>query len=263
MLINGTDIAQFNARQHKVVYSYPERDVSSEWPTGGANPTFHRNLPGMETMTLELIVKGEGREKIRSNIRRLLGLFDTPCVNVYLTGGGWFLGTLQNSAAQETSPERWHKLTLSLRGIAYREIVGAGMRKRLPASVNIDAVPVAGCQAILTLRAEADTETKVYISGLARDRRGKEAEISFSLSLLAGVETTVFIGELPMGIPFFEARENPTLLSFSDGTPLAGEVGAAPRLQQGRNTISVRAEETGITCDLTVYYLSAVKEEGD
>ena len=55
MVINGISVDQYHARQHKVTYGYPERDMSCEWPTGGPNPTFYRNLPGFETVGIEIM----------------------------------------------------------------------------------------------------------------------------------------------------------------------------------------------------------------
>ncbi len=146
MVINGISVDQYHARQHKVTYGYPERDMSCEWPTGGPNPTFYRNLPGFETVGIEIIVEGSSHNEIRSSIRRLLNLFDAPYVNVSLDGGGNILGTLQNARSQEISINKWHKLTLSLRGIVYRRIVGyVKTSKRRTRRRNTTAVVSMSC----------------------------------------------------------------------------------------------------------------------
>lgn len=265
MIINSTDISTYNARQHKVIYGYPERNASYEWPTGGANPVWHRNMPETETVTVELIVKGSSRDWIQSNIRQILGLFNAAFVNIYFTGGGWFLGTLQGISVQETSPQKWHKLILTLRGIVYQEIVGAGMIRTLPASFSEDASPIGGCQGILALTSNIDVSATITVSGLSRDRKGKDHNISFEITIPGdGTSVTVYIGELPAGLPFFTAHENPTMLSLADGTPICGSIGSVPSLKQGQNTVSVTASDLSnnaarIRCDFTVYSLSTKK----
>jgi hypothetical protein len=275
MTINGTNIDTFHGKQHKVTYSYPERDVSYEWPTGGANPTFHRNTPGMDTLSLEIIVSGTTRSGIRSDIRQILGLFNVPYVIIAFDEGGFFLGALQNSGTQETKPQRWHKLVLSLRGLFYQSIyVEARAAHQLPVSLNVDASPIGGCQGIFTFASDTLTDATITISGLAHDKKGAASDISFRLHGLPGDGTnvTVYVGELPMGTSYVLARENPTLLSLADGTPIDGSVGAMPRMIQGRNTVSVAASDlsyddgTGeadtsgavITCEFYICYLSVV-----
>lgn len=272
MTVNGVSVGTYHARQHKVVYGYPERNASFEWPTGCANPVFYRNTPNLETVTVELIVEGASREGIRSDIRQILGLFNTSSVNIGLTGGGYILGTLQGSTSQETSPQKWHKLILTLRGIAYQRIDGSGKSSRLPATLNVDASPIGGCQMILTLASDTQTGATITISGIAWDRKGNGHDISFRLPDIPGDGTniTVFIGELPAGLPYFAARENPAMISLADGTPINGNMGAMPCLKQGVNAVAVSASSLSyngaatnatISCEFTIYYLSTRKEE--
>ena len=268
MVINGISVDQYHARQHKVTYGYPERDMSCEWPTGGPNPTFYRNLPGFETVSIEIIVEGSSRNEIRSSIRRLLNLFDAPYVNVSLDGGGNILGTLQNVRSQEISINKWHKLTLSLRGIVYRRIVGyVKTSRQLPVSASVSASPIGGCQAIFTIASDVPTYANITISGLARDRKGVASDIVFGINLPGNrTDIAVYVGELPMGVPYFTARENPTLLSLADGTPINGKIGAVPRLVEGTNVIVVDASDITydgaiITCQTEVAYLSLADEE--
>lgn len=268
MTINGISISRYGAKQHKVTYSYPERAASFEWPVGGASPIFHRNLPAFETVAIDLVFKGSSSDEIRTNIRRLLNLFGTPYVNISLDNGGCVMGTLQNARSQEISINKWHKLTLSLCGIVYRRIVGYGKTSRqLPVSASISASPIGGCQAIFTLASDVPTYANITISGLARDRKGVASDIVFGINLPGNrTDIAVYVGELPMGVSYFTARENPTLLSLADGTPINGEVGAVPRLVEGTNVIAVDASDITydgaiITCQTEVAYLSLVDEE--
>ena len=268
MTINGTNVSSFHARQHKVTYGYPERDSSSEWLPGAVNPAFYRNMPGMELMTLEIIVKDSSRDAIRAEIREILSLFNRPPTRIQLDNGTFFLGTLQTFSVLETSRDRWHKLTLSIRGLAYAAVAAEAFDFLLPGSLTLDAHPVGGCQMVASFKASASTDATIVVSGLAHDRKSNNVDISFRLeSIPTDAYLTVHIGELPGGLQADPAIENPCLLSLADGTPLVGSVGAAPCLVRGQQTITVRASSlsTGNASILaagSVVYLQTSQSQG-
>lgn len=268
MTINGTNVSSFHARQHKVTYGYPERDSSSEWLPGAVNPAFYRNTPGMELMTLEVIVKGSSRDSIRAEVREILSLFDRPPTRIQLDNGTFFLGTLQTFGVAETSREQWHKITLSVRGVAYAAVAAEAFDFLLPGSFALDVHPVGGCQMVASFKASASTDATIIVSGLARDRKKNNVDISFRLeNIQTDAYLTVHIGELPGGLRADSAIENPCLLSLADGTPLAGSVGAAPCLVRGQQTVSIRASSrsagnASILAAGSIVYLQASQSQG-
>lgn len=120
MTINGIDtLLTYNAKQHKVNFGFREISNSSEWINSASLPHFSRNRPAWKTISVEMIVKGDGRGEIRGNISRLLGDIleenDIVLDNVPHT----FRAVLDRYDVQEESIERFHKLTLTFKGYEY------------------------------------------------------------------------------------------------------------------------------------------------
>lgn len=271
MKINNQDISVYNARQHKVTYGYPARNVSSEWINGASNPSFYRNDPEMETVTIEIIVKGTSKDEIQSHIRDILSLFNAPYSTLEVKTDGdppirRIVGTLRNFGVQETAPKKWHKLTLTVTGISFQDVGGWMITKRqLPITRNLDASSPFGCQMVLNLQSTILTDVDVTVSGFARDRKGRSVDITVHVPDVptSNEGKTVYIGELPKGserfyVQYEDIHENPTLLSLGDGTPLNGSVGAVPRVFPGTLTVSAEPEEDGavVSSSVLLIYLT-------
>lgn len=170
MTIDGWDIASANAKQFQVVWGYSEYSNRSEWVTGSRMPVLLAGNTGFKPLRVVMVVKGDGREAIRTNVSKILARLTGP-VDITLDGFTHkFRGKLRAHSANEMSRRRWHALTLDLDGYEYSDQVTVSGSTSisvtnpgtLPTPAVVTITPTAG-MSNLTIEGLGDTITLANI----------------------------------------------------------------------------------------------------
>ena len=131
MKIGSIDIATFEAKQQRVSIDHATINNNSEWAAGSTTPYFEKNRIGMKPISVELLVKGSGREEIMHHCSDILALL---LDEVELTLDGYrnkFRAILKKHSRTETSMRRWHVLKLEFEGYEHGEEVVASGRSNI------------------------------------------------------------------------------------------------------------------------------------
>lgn len=164
MTINDIDISMFEARQQRVSFSHANISNNSEWAAHSAVPYFEKNSAGMKTFTVELIVKGDGRETIIRNRSDIIANLLEDC-ELSLDGfSNKFHAILKKHDATETSMRRWHLLKLEFEGYEHGEEVPASGSSSI--LVHNPGNLVSPCQVEITPRVGA---ASIVMTGICRD----------------------------------------------------------------------------------------------
>lgn len=166
MRIDGEDIEKYGARQQNVTMGYSDLSNGSEWNTGNLIPLILPSEVGFKTIKVSVILKGESREKIWENGRKLVTSLIQPSV-VELTGfSNYFYVVLKNAQQAEKSIQRWHKATLELKGYEYGEEITETTTKTTLTVENPGNLETAAVIEILPNIGK----TALVITGAARNR---------------------------------------------------------------------------------------------
>lgn len=164
MKIGSIDIAMFEAKQQRVSIDHATINNNSEWAAGSTTPYFEKNRIGMKPISVELLVKGSGREEIMHHCSDILALL---LDEVELTLDGYrnkFRAILKSHSRTETSMRRWHVLKLEFEGYEHGEEVPASGTSSV--MIHNPGNLVSPCQVEIVPRVGA---ASIVLSGICRD----------------------------------------------------------------------------------------------
>lgn len=124
MLVNGTDIAYYGAKQMKVTPGKREVTNESEMTGGLLTPVMCAPEFGLKEYEIALAVHGGSREEIWRRVGGIVALFGKGSAAVKLDGfSSTFRLALNGVNQEEYGPnlDRWHTITLECRGYEYGE----------------------------------------------------------------------------------------------------------------------------------------------
>ena len=239
MLINGTEISLYQAKQHTVTIEHSGIRNESDWQPYAAVPFLDRNQTGFKEWTVVLIVKGAGREEIIQNCSDILSLLIEPAD---LTLDGFdhhFRGILKSHDRKETVPRRYHKLELTFEGYEYGEEIITTANSAVSFTVTNPGNMVSPCIVEITPQIGVASLT---ITGICRDSYTGE--------------------DLPVTIDNLETGKAVILNGLTGLITQAGEqkggdvlMWALPSMLPGENVIMVSSERMNITIKSTPFYL--------
>lgn len=240
MRVNGTDISIFNARQHNVSFAKSDISGKGEWPTSAALPIFGTVATGFKSISVDVIVKGDGREGIHDNISDLLALFQGE-VELELDGFSHkYKCVMRSHKETEVSMRRWHKVRLELTGYGYGDSVTESITSGTTLTiVNPGNRLESPCVVSVTPRMGVPSAT---LTGICRDPYTGE-DLPVTLSDLTTGKTVIINGI--------------TGKITEDGISKAADVDIwrFPSLAHGENVIESSSDKLSITVTVLPLYI--------
>lgn len=241
MIINGTDIRAWQAKQSTVRFGQASYANASFWKGGAAIPTLFAGVHGFKTITITLIVKGNGRDAILKNVSDIVAtcrdvvtiLFDSLILNGSLNHR--FTGYLTSASNDELAIRQFHKLTLQFSGYEHSEqIEKSGTSSieifnpgNLPSPARVAITPTANASSIT-------------LTGISRDPYTDEDETVTVNSLTSGklVVLNGINGEI----------------TEAPGNPKDVDIWHLPTLKPGWNTIECNNANMNLNIRLIPIY---------
>ena len=121
MIINGTDIRAWQARQSTVRFGQASYANASFWKGGAAIPTLFAGVHGFKQITITLIVKGDGRDAILKNVSDIVAACRDVVTILFGSLNHRFTGYLTSASNDELAIRQFHKLTLQFSGYEHSE----------------------------------------------------------------------------------------------------------------------------------------------
>lgn len=137
MLVNETNILEFNAKLLKVEIETQELNNSSEWVLGALSPIYIENKKTFKKITLELAFKGDSRDIILKNISNFMSKLIT---DVELTLDGYsnkYRCILSSSITEKTVSKHIYKKELTFMGFEYGTQVIETMDRITSKTINV------------------------------------------------------------------------------------------------------------------------------
>lgn len=125
MTINGIDITTYGARQHKVEFGYSDISNSSEWINSAVLPHFEGTIGTWKHLGAILFVYGSGRDEIHEKVSKLYAQLMDPADIVFDGISHKFRAVMTAHAEEEFTPNRCHKVTVTLQGYEYGEEISS------------------------------------------------------------------------------------------------------------------------------------------
>ena len=164
MKINGRDIREFGARQHRVVIGHQSVKFSNEWLPGDVLPWMGRCTRGFKSVTVTLVVKGRSRSAILKKRSELLGLLMEPVVLDLDKNTHHFCAVLKSHKETEVSMQRWHNMELEFECYEYGDDVTVEGDSSL--SVDNPGTAVSSCRVVIT---PGISSSEITLTGISMD----------------------------------------------------------------------------------------------
>lgn len=229
MKINDWDISKANARQWNVTPGFHSISNSSEWDSGALNPAVFKNYLDFVTLKITLMVKGDGRQAILSNISEILSKLIEPAELVLDDFDKSFYGILKKSTHNEKAINHFHTLTLEMQGYWYgKELSWSEINKSSITVYNNGNIQTPAKAMIIALE-DMDVLT---IKGLTRDYKTM-TELPITITGLVQGNIIHLNGETG-------------LFTIDGKVSDAITIWALPALLPGENTITVSSSNVQI-----------------
>ena len=229
MKINGWDVSEANAKQHRVTVGNHSIKSDSEWIQGSPIAVFCKNELGFKELEIVLVLR-EGKKEADADISKILSHLLEPAEIVLNGYDHKFFGILKKSSKKEVVLERWYNLTLLFDCYEYADEIStlfSGQTKftvtndgNILTPVTIEITPQIGTALIV-------------LTGICRDTS-------------TGADLPIRINELKTGKSVIIDSE--TGLVTEDGEIKADvEFWNLPTLLPGKNQITVDSNRMDIT----------------
>lgn len=164
MIINGTDIKKWDARQSTVRFGQTPFANQSYWKTGAAVPVIFSGQAGFKSLTVTLIVKGKDRSGILKNVSDIVAACRDKVELLFDQLEHRFTGYLTNASNEELALRQFHRLTLQFNGYEH----DATILKNGASEVTLYNPGNLPSPARVALRPTA-TMTSAILTGICRD----------------------------------------------------------------------------------------------
>lgn len=164
MKINNVNITTWGARQSTMSFAPTKYTNASLWKAGAAIPTVFPGVIGFKTLTLNLIVKGSGRDAILKNVSDIVAACRDKVTITLDDYSRQFTGYLTNASNEELSKKRFHRLNLQFNGFEHDPQVEVSGTSSI--SISNPGNQDSPARVLLTATAAI---SQIVLTGLCRD----------------------------------------------------------------------------------------------